>query len=260
MQQVFSTEIEQEMEKYPLLNFADIVRALKKHPEWLEELRKLILTTELLELPKKVDELLRRVSKLEEDVGVLKQDVAVLKQDVAVLKQDVEILKRDVALLKRDVELLKQDVAGLKRDMQYVKGELGRLKGREFERTVREKYYAYFGRLLRRSKLVTFETVLPLIDDFEEKGLITEEERESLLNLDLIVRGQIKSTRKEVVIAVEISYSLHETDILRALERANVLARVLSEEVIPVVVAAEAKEDIQQFADSHGVLLIRVND
>lgn len=32
--------------------FQDLVKVLKTHPEWLEELRQLILTTELLELPK----------------------------------------------------------------------------------------------------------------------------------------------------------------------------------------------------------------
>jgi NAD(P)H-hydrate repair Nnr-like enzyme with NAD(P)H-hydrate dehydratase domain len=52
-------------EDYPILTFADILRALKQHPEWLEELRKLVLTSELLGLPKKIDELIKRVEKLE---------------------------------------------------------------------------------------------------------------------------------------------------------------------------------------------------
>ena len=29
--------LEEEMKKYPVLTFADIIRALKEHPEWLEE-------------------------------------------------------------------------------------------------------------------------------------------------------------------------------------------------------------------------------
>jgi len=45
--------IEQEMKKYEIKTFADIVKALIEHPDWLEELRKIILTSELLELPKK---------------------------------------------------------------------------------------------------------------------------------------------------------------------------------------------------------------
>lgn len=232
MQSISQTEhaeIEKEMEKYPVVTFADILRALKQHPDWLEELRKLILTSELLELPRKVDELLRRVTKLEERVGKIEEDLAVLKQDVAVLKQDVS----------------------------YMKGELGRLKGKDFERTIREKYYSYFGRLLRKSKLMPFEKIVSMIDDFEDEGLITAEERESLLRLDLVVSGQIRESRKPVVLAVEVSYGLYEEDIRRAAERAAVLARMLPEEVIPVVVASEVKEEIEKVADEAGVLVIK---
>jgi chromosome segregation ATPase len=294
-------DLEKQMEQYSIVTFADILRALKSHPDWLEELRKIILTTELLELPKKFDELLKRVEKIESDVEILKQDVAVLKQDVAVLKQDVAVLKQDVAVLKQDVAVLKQDVAVLKqdvavlkqdvavlkqdvavlkqdvavlkqdvavlkqdveilkKDMAYLKGEFGRFKGKDFERTIKDKHYAYFGKLLRKTKLVQFEEILQIIDDAEEKGLIKEEQRDSLLNLDIIVKGQIKSTQKPVVLAVEISYSLYEDDIERAIERAQILAQILHEEVIPTVVTAEVREDVEKLADNKGIFLIKVD-
>jgi len=227
--QTVEKDIEKEMKEYPVLTFADILRALKNHPDWLEELRKIILTTELLELPKKFDELLKRVDKIEKDVEILKQDVAVLKQDVAVLKKD----------------------------MAYLKGEFGRFKGKDFERTVRERYYAYFGKLLRKSKLVQFEEVIPILDDAEDKGLITEEQRYSVLNLDLLVKGQVKSIHKTVILAVEVSYSLYEDDIQRATERAQILAHVLHEEVIPTVVTVEVKEEVEKLAEEKGVFLIK---
>jgi len=252
-------DLEKQMEQYPIVTFADILRALKSHPEWLEELRKIILTTELLELPKKFDELLKRVEKIESDVEILKQDVAILKQDVAILKQDVVVLKQDVAVLKQDVAILKQDVEILKKDVAYLKGEFGRFKGKDFERTIREKYYAYFGKLLRKTKLIQFEEILPILDDAEEKGLITEEQRDSLLRLDIIVKGQIKSTQKPVVLAVEVSYSLYKDDIERAIERAEILAQLLKEEVIPTVVSAETQEDAEKLADEKGVLLIKTD-
>ena len=57
--------LEEKMKKHPVLTFADIIRALKEHPEWLEELRKIILTTELIELLRKFEELLGNVKKLD---------------------------------------------------------------------------------------------------------------------------------------------------------------------------------------------------
>ena len=202
---------------YPILTFADILRALKEHPDWLEELRKLILTAELLELPKKVDELLKRVEKLEHDVEILKHDVAILKQDVEQLKKDVN----------------------------YLKGEFGKFKGSDFERKIRDKYYAYFGRLLKKAKILQMEKLIDLIDEAEDKREISETERDYLLELDLVVKGKIRKTGKEVVLAVEISYSLYPEDVERAKKRAEILRKVLKTEVIPTVVYVEAKKELK---------------
>ena len=213
--QRLAVDMEKEMAKYEVRTFADILRALREHPEWLEELRKVILTSELLELPKKVDELLRRVARLEEDVAVLKQDVA------------------------------------------YLKGEFGRFKGKDFERTIRERYYAYFGRILRKGKLISFEEILPILDDAEDKKVITSEQRDAVLRLDILISGQIKELRKDVILAVEVSYSLYPEDLERAFERAQILASLLNKEVIPTVVACEVTEDIEKQADEKGILLIK---
>jgi len=210
-------------------------------------------------LKQDVDVLKQDVDVLKQDVDVLKQDVDTLKQDVTVLKQDVAILKQDVAILKQDVAILKQEVAILKQDVAYLKGEFGRFKGKDFERTIRERYYAYFGRLLRKTKLIPIEDLLPKLDELEESGVITEEERMSILQVDIVLRGEIKSTKKAVVLAVEVSYSLFEDDLERAEERARILAHVLKEEVIPCVVTVEVKEDVEKMADEKGILVIKAD-
>jgi len=74
------------MKEYRVATIYDIIRALRENPEWLEEVRKLVLTDELLKLPKRFDDfvkhefrpLVRRVDRIENDVRILKQDVAVL--------------------------------------------------------------------------------------------------------------------------------------------------------------------------------------
>jgi alpha-mannosidase len=237
--------LEKEMEKQPVLTFADIIRALREHPEWLEELRKIILTTELIELPKKFEEMLVRMEKLEKKADKIEKDVEILKQDVAILKQDVAVLKQDVTVLKQDVA--------------YLKGEFGRFKGKEFERTIRERYYAYFGRILRKSKLIPFEEIIPLLETAEEEKIITEDQKVSALQLDLLIKGEIKKIKKEVYLAIEVSYSLQEDDIERAIERAGILAYVLKSEVIPTIVAVEIKEEIQKSAEDKGIFVIKAD-
>jgi len=210
------------------------------------------LLQHLKTLEEKHDRLEKKVDKIEADVEVLKQDVAILKQDVAVLKQDV-------AVLKQDVEGLKKDVAVLKKDVNYLKGEFGKFKGSDFERKVRDKFAAYFGRILKKSKLVDLNRLIDEIDEAEEKGIITQSERYSLFDLDLVVSGELRENRKPVYLAVEVSYSLYKDDLERSLDRANALYKVLKQEVIPTVVYVEGSDDIEDIAKEKGVLLIKVN-
>jgi len=50
-----------------------------------------------------------------------------------------------------------------------------------------------------------------------------------------------------VFLAVEVSYSLHEENIERSVERANILAHLLKKEVIPVLVSVEVKREVEIF-------------
>ncbi len=255
--------VTQEMTTYPIRSFADIIRALEEHPEWRNRIRQIILTAEWEEVPKKLAELERRVRRIEEDVAVLKKDVAALKKDVAVLKKDVAALKKDVAVLKKDVAALKKDVEALKKDMNYLKGEFGRFKGKDFERSIRERFYAFFGHILRKAKKIDMEKVVELIDEAEEKGIIEEKERDQLLQLDLVVTGQLRKTHKQVHLAVEISYTLYPDDIKRAIERAVLLGKVLGKEIIPTVVAVEIGKEAaalaEQLVEQNEILLITTN-
>jgi polyhydroxyalkanoate synthesis regulator phasin len=132
------------------------LKALKEDPEFAAEVRALLLSEDLLNLPpkfdrmeKKIDRIEYKVDKLEErqtrseerqdrlekkvdklgeEVGVLKKDVDTLKKDVDTLKKDVDILKKDVDILKKDVDILKKDVDILKKDVDILKKDVDILK------------------------------------------------------------------------------------------------------------------------------------
>lgn len=53
-----------EKEKYPIQTFEDILNALRQKTEWLEELRRIILTEELIALPQKFEAFLQKDSSL----------------------------------------------------------------------------------------------------------------------------------------------------------------------------------------------------
>ena len=66
--------------------FHDLVRLVESHPEWRAELRRLVLTDELLALP--------------EQVGVLTEQMTTLTIQVTSLARSVQTLTDDVGALK----------------------------------------------------------------------------------------------------------------------------------------------------------------
>lgn len=75
-----------------------MVRLLERRPQWRAELRRLILTEDLLGLPGLVRDLARDVPFLRDDVASVKRDVSALRDDVAALKgSDLERTYRDRA-------------------------------------------------------------------------------------------------------------------------------------------------------------------
>ncbi|MFN3604503.1 MAG: hypothetical protein ACK4UJ_07315 [Leptonema sp. (in: bacteria)] len=205
--------------------FYDLIKVLKEHPEFLEELRRLILTEELLNLPKKFEEFLKN------EFQPLKKEVDVLKQDVAVLRQDVKILKDDVS----------------------------QLKGSDFERKVREKTPAFFGRLIRKCRLISFEDLASFLDDKVEENVISEQEKEEILNLDVVVSGYLKNNKeKRVILAAEVSLKPNEEDLIRAKKRSEVLGRAYGFPCIAVVIGKEKEkeEKLIKKAEELDVILI----
>ena len=91
----------------------EIIRVIREDPDVKDELRRVLLTEELLAMPKQLADLVAVVTQHGEDIGTLKGDVAVLKTDVAVLKTDVAQLKDDMVEVKGDIRTLNSRVADL---------------------------------------------------------------------------------------------------------------------------------------------------
>jgi len=230
-------------EEYKIKTFEDIIRALRDHPEWLEELRRIILTEELLRLPQRFERFLQEEFRpLREKVDTMERDVTTLKEDVKVLKEDVKVLKEDVAKLKEDVKRLKDDVAAL--------------KGSDFEREVRERAPSYFGRLIRRCRVVLPERLADVLEEAVDKGVISDEEMEDALNVDLVVEGILKSNKEGVVLVCEVSSTADVTDVEKANKRAGIIGKAFNKKSIPIVVGKEVTKGAKEKSEPLGVILI----
>jgi hypothetical protein len=218
--------------------FRDLVRIVEERPEWRGELRRLVLTDELLSLP---------------------EQVARLRQDT---EKGFQELTAQVTTLAAQVTTLTAQVAELTRAVHTLTDDVGELKGKSLEADYRTKVFAYFGRLLRRAHVLSPEELTALLEGAIDSGTLSAAQAQEIALADLVVRGRRQGDGAEVYLVVEVSWGVGPDDVERAVRRAELFART-GTTAIPVVagkrVTADAArlarmEKVWQLTDGHAVL------
>jgi len=216
----------QGMKEYKISNFADLIQALKENPEWLEELRRMILTQELLELPKKFENFRHRVEERFD---------AIEKRFDAIEKEVQEVKKK----LDKDV---------------------WPLKGMWLEMKVADNILSFFSEYLSDAKAIDQEKINKALSLAMKEGIISKEERADVLRLDLIIEGTLLNTEEPVLIAVEVSYTIDDFDVQRAINRAKILEKVMGRKVLPAVVGYKITKKAQNLIEKEEVLKVIVSE
>ena len=234
-------------------DFHDLVRLLDERPEWRAEMRRLVLSDDYLTVPEQIAELRREAEQRFRDVD---GHIADVRQEVAELRQEVAELRQEVAELRRDTEShfgrVGLQIGQLQTDMKAVKDDLGQLKGEALERRYRERAHAYFGRLIRKPQVLTPAELTTLLDDDAARSVLSESDRDEVGWADLVLRGTWRADDRPVMVLAEISWVVDRHDVLRATDRATLLAQ-LGTPVVPVVAGASVTERAADMARSRGV-------
>ncbi|MCC6048525.1 MAG: hypothetical protein LM579_03210 [Thermodesulfobacterium sp.] len=217
--------------RYEIHTFEDLLNVLKAEPMWLEELRKLILTSDLLKLPERFEHFVQKYFK------ALNDRVDRMEQEMRELKDRVEKIDERLTKVESDVEVLKEDVRTLKEDVRNLKNDVADLKGSDFERKVRENAPAYLGKLIKKCKVLDRAIIADQLDEALDAGRITEEEREEALSVDLVAEGYLRvEPQKKVLVVAEVSVKADKVDVERAHKRSKIVERAFGMPTIPAVI------------------------
>ena len=205
--------------------FRDLVRILEERPEWRAELRRLVLTDELLALPELVQALGEAQRRTEEQVTALAQRVDTLAQRVDTLTQQITALTQQITALTESQRHLMYQVADLTGIARTLSNDVGELKGYGLEYRYRNHFPAYFGGLIRRARLLAGEELVALLEGAVERGELSETEANEVMLADLVLRGRRREDSVEAYLVVEVSWGVGLYDVERAARRAALLGR-----------------------------------
>ena len=170
---------------FELRDFQDLVRLLREHPGWREELRALLLTHELLTLPVLVRELAEGQERLTETVAQLAEE--------------------------------QRRLTG---GQQRFEVQMAEMRGWFLEERSRTHAPAYFGRFLRQVQPVHMGR---LADALRER--LAEDELAEVLLADLILTGRLPTPAGPLAvwIVLEVSPTRDRLDVEQAQRRAALL-------------------------------------
>jgi hypothetical protein len=198
---------------FTVQDFHDLIGILEQHPEWRTELRRLVLTEELLSLPQ-------------------------IMHDLAAAQQRTEQRVEELAEAQRRTEQYLADlVAAQWRTEQRIgqlQDDVGDLKGIVLEERYHRRASACFARLVRRSQVLSGNELTTLLTEAVARGALSEEGADEIGWADVVVRGQRREDDTEVYLVVEVSWGVGTSDVERAVRRAALLAQT-GVQTLPVV-------------------------
>ena len=218
----------------------DLVHALREHPEFMEAVRALVLTDELLDLPARATRLEDVLLRLTERVDSLAESVQRLTERMDALATIMEEINTDAGRTRTSIGTLN----GYYLEQRVVDNILNIIK---------DDLALTRGRVLRSGSSDMDPQLRDAIEEAEERGLISENEVDNLLVADVIIRARRRTDRQYAYGVIAVSRTIHDRDVDRARDRADTLATVTGEEAIAVVIGAIIHPPQQVLAERRNV-------
>jgi hypothetical protein len=259
---------------FTVADFHDLIRLLEEHPDWQTELRRVLFSQDLLDLPRTVQELAtaqrrteeaitRLIERMEQGFTEAATERHELRQDLTQLTGRVDRVtdrvEQGFADAAEDRQRIRTDMAqgfaevvAEQRDMRRDIGQLKRLGREQF---YRDRAAAIFGRLLMQGYDATNQ-VADRLQEARQTGVISDRDYQEALAADLLWGGQTRDSRQPIVLVLEASWMVGHIDVERAARRAAVL-RHAGLRALPVGTGQEWSPNTQDDARRSGVAIVQ---
>jgi hypothetical protein len=212
---------------FTVQDFHDLIGILEQRPEWRTELRRLVLTEELLSLPQITHNLAEAQQRTE-------QRIEELAEAQRRTEQRIEELAEAQRRTEQRVEELTEAQRRTEQRIGRLQDDVGGLKGIVLEERYHRRASSYFARLVRQSQVISGNALTALLAEAVARGALSEEGAEEIGWADVVVRGQRREDGTEIYLVVEVSWGVGTSDVERAVRRAALLTQA-GVQVLPVV-------------------------
>ena len=215
---------------------------LDTSPKFRDEVRRRVLSAELIAMPETMAKTSAQLAKLSEQFSTFAGEQRKINAE---LRSDVAELKTDVAELKTDVAELKESNTEINKTVKRIEAAIGELRGNA-------AYWPAFYRCdeilqalnLEYVRILNRDNLMDMLRDVDLNE-IKFGDRRSFYRADLVMEAtEAQDPETTRYVAVEASYTADRRDTDRAIRNANILKRCTGHEASAVVASIRNDRDI----------------
>ena len=242
----------------------ELLAAMDNDPQLEEALRQRVLTREILELPQKLAELADMVARMAE---TLDRRLAAVEAQQVVTNERLDGMEAQQVVTNERLDGVDGRLDRIEYDQRVMRGQINNLNGSDYERKVVRR----MSRLVRRHLGVrdaavlaainrpNGDTIASLLNDGTERGVITEDDADELDRADVILRGS-SPDGEDVYVVGEISITIDDNDVDRAVARARVLRTASNTTTHAAVFGTAISDGNRERARSSDVTVVILNE
>ncbi len=280
---------------------ADVIRVIRRNPglilqamredeELLADMRRAILTDELLSLPDQFAETkATQEEMLETQNKILATQAEMLKTQNRLLADLAETRRVQAEMLETQNRLLADlsetrrvqagmlatqnrilaELAELRKEQNQMSGRLGNLDGSDLERKLAriapsrlcQKHQFRRPQILMSEAIVSqhLEDFLDELGEASFAGTISDTQYRRITDTDMILRVRRREDGETVHCAVEASSMIDRVDVTRAMASSDALHAVYGGRTMPVVLGYQIINEARELAEDNSVSVIIVN-
>ena len=249
----------------------EVIRAIQDRPDIREQVRRAILTDELLELPDRFATLTVRVEDLAVQTAANTKAIAALEVQTAANTKAIAALEVQTAANTKAIESLTEMVKDLTASVKRLDDRVGSLMGERLERRlvrigpprISQTLELRSARIMYSPEVHTYLSTefWDSVEMAEDSGKITREASARFTNTDLIMRSRRRTgDRQTLWVAVEASTTIRQKDITRAAQSAAALRAAFGEDAAGVVMGHRIRDEDRERAEANDLTVILIEE
>ena len=254
----------------------EILREMEQDPELAQALRERVLGQEISMLPSAVAQnqsliirlMERQIQLSEATVTAMDTVLSAIQRTgertataVEALNLTVAGVEFEISELKEESQKTRESLTQVLTDVRRIDGRMDRGFGANYEAKVSQNVRSILGqqagvrsaKVLKGPNLRNDPDFDQLVENAENSGVITENESDELLLLDLIVSGTRTGTPDRLYAGIEVSITANNDDMNRAADRVEILRKVTGGPVLAAVIAVRVETPQRELAATRGV-------